>query len=122
MAITVDYLVVCSNGRDLIPILAKLLRNVIEAVYNKEGIYDEPPEEEELKQYITIRHTKIRGDGRQICGFSVVFDIASIEFDIASVEMGEFIHEFSKSVAKNTNEGNRPSAEIERPTIAVHTS
>ena len=105
MSVKVDYLVVCSHSKDLTPILAKLLGDVIETAYNEEDIDYEPPEDEELRQCITLRYTKIRGDGRQICGFSVDFDVASMEFDIASVEMEELIREFSKAVAKCTLQG-----------------
>ena len=105
MSMIVDYLVVCSNGGDLTSVLAKLLRNVIEAVYDKKNIYNELPEEEELKQYITIRYTKIQEDGGQICGFSVEFDIASLEFDITEEQLEVLIPGFSKSVRDCEAEG-----------------
>ena len=105
MSLTVDYLVVCSNSGDLTSILAKLLRSVIASTYDKENIYDEPPEEEELRQYITIRYAKIRGDGRQICGFSVEFDIASLEFDITEEKLEVLIPGFNKSVRDCEAEG-----------------
>ena len=105
MSVKVDYLVVCSKGKDLIPILAKLLEDAIKTIYNEENIYNESPEEEELRQYIAINYTKNRDDGRWIRRFSVDFDIASVDFDIASEEMGKLIREFSTTVAKSTNDG-----------------
>ena len=106
MSVKVDYLVVCSNGADLIPILAKLLEDAIKTIYNEGNIiYDQPPEEEELRQYIAINYTKNRDDGRWIRRFSVDFDIASVDFDIASEEMGKLIREFSTTVAKSADDG-----------------
>ena len=105
MSVKVDYLVVCSKGKDLTLISAKLLEDAIKTIYNEESIYNEPPEEEELRQYIAINYIKNRDDGRWICGFSVDFDIASVDFDIASEEMGKLIREFSTTVAKSTDDG-----------------
>ena len=105
MSVKVDYLVVCSKGKDLIPILAKLLEDAIKTIYNEENIYDEPPEEEELRQYIAINYIKNRDDSRWIRGFSVDFDIASVDFDIASEAMGKLIREFSTTVTKSTDDG-----------------
>ena len=105
MSVKVDYFVVCSKGKDLIPILAILLEDAIKATYNEEDSYDEPPEAEELRQYIAINYTKNRDDGRWICGFSVDFDSALLNFGIASKEMGTLIREFSTSVTKSTKDG-----------------
>ena len=105
MSVKVDYLVVCSKGKDLTPILAKLLEEAIKTTYNEENIYDEPPEAEELSGYIATNYTKNRDDGRWICGFSVDFDIAFLNFNIASKEMGTLIREFSTSVTKSTKDG-----------------
>lgn len=105
MSVKVDYFVVCSKGKDLIPILAKLLEDAIKTIYNEENIFNESPEEEELRQYIAINYTNNRDDGRWIRRFSVDFDIASVDFDIASEEMGKLIREFSTTVAKSTNDG-----------------
>lgn len=105
MSVKVDYLVVCSKGKDLIPILAKLLEDAIKTTYNEENIYEEPPEAEELSQYIAINYTKNRDDGRWIRRFSVDFDIALLNFGIASKEMGTLIREFSTSVTKSTKDG-----------------
>ena len=106
MSVKVDYLAICSKDRDLTPILAKLLEDAIRTIYNEGNIiYDQPPEEEELRQYITINYTKNRDDGRWIRRFSVDFDIASVDFDIASEEMGKLIREFSTMVAKSADDG-----------------
>ena len=69
MTVTVDYLVVCSGDKDLVALLAAMLKNALEEVDKGS------PEEEVLKQSITIRYTKTREDGRQIRGFSVQFTI-----------------------------------------------
>lgn len=105
MPVKVDYLVVCCKGKDLIPILAKLLEDAIKTIYNEENIFNKPPEEEELRQYIVINYIKSRDDGCWICGFSVDFDIASVNFDIASKKMGKLIREFSTTVSKRTDDG-----------------
>ena len=105
MSVKVDYLVVCSHSRDLKPILAKLLGDVIETAYNEEDIDYEPPEDEELRQCIALRYTKNREGGHQIYSFAVDFDIASVEFDIASEEMEKLIYKFSKAVRDCKGEG-----------------
>ena len=92
MSVTVDYLVVCSDEMDLMELLTEALKNALE------GVDDEPPEAEELSQYITIRYTTPREDSHRICGFSV-------EFDSAAGGIGELIHDFSQSVADCTDEG-----------------
>ena len=89
----------------LTSILAELLKDAIGKVYSEVGIYDEPPEEEELRQYITMRYTKNRDNGRQICGFSVEFNIASVEFNIAEDQLEALIDDFSKSVKDCEAEG-----------------
>ena len=92
MSLTVDYLVVYSEEMDLIELLTEMLKNALE------DVHDEPPEVEELRQYINIRHTTPREDGHRVCGFSV-------EFDSAAGAMGELIHDFSQSVADCEEEG-----------------
>ena len=99
MSVTVDYLVVYSEELDLMELLTETLKNELE------GVDDEPPEEEELKQYINIRYTKRREDEtqrredrRRISGFSV-------EFNTAEEWMGDLIDNFSESVADCTDEG-----------------
>ena len=92
MSVTVDYLVVCAGETDLTAILTEVLKNALV------DVDDEPPEEDMLRQYITIRYTKMREDGRQICGFSV-------EFDIEAEQMGALIRDFSRSAADYTEEG-----------------
>ena len=104
MTVTVDYLVVYSEELDLMDLLTEMLKNALE------DVYDEPPEEEELSQYITIRHTTPREDGRRICGFSV-------EFDSAVEGMGELVHDFSQSVADCTDEGIRHLLKLNDPQL-----
>ena len=104
MPVTVDYLVVYSEELDLMDLLTEMLKNALE------DVDDEPPEEEELSQYITIRHTTSREDGRRICGFSV-------EFDSVVGGMGELIHDFSQSVADCTDEGIRHLLKLNDPQL-----
>ena len=99
MSVKVDYLVVYSEEMDLIELLIETLKNELD------GVSKEPLETEELRQHIDIRYTKMREDGRRICGFSVQFDNGLVEFDSASEDMRNLIREFSKSVAGCTNEG-----------------
>ena len=99
MSVTVDYLVVCSGEIDLMELLTETLKDELEVV---DG---ELSDTEELRKHINVRYTKMRKDGRRICGFSVQFDNSLVEFDSASEEMGNLIREFSKSVAGYTNEG-----------------
>lgn len=95
MAVTVDYLVVCSSEMDLsgemglIEFLTEMLQSALETVD------DELPEVDELEKYITIRYTKPREDGRWACGFS-------IEFDRAEEEIEDLIDNFSESIADYT--------------------
>ena len=95
MAVTVDYLVVCSSEIDLsgemglIEILTEILQSALEAVD------DEPPGVEELEKYITLRYTKTRKDGRWACGFSV-------EFDSTEEQMEDLINNFSEFLADYT--------------------
>ena len=104
MPVTVDYLVVYSEELDLMDLLTEMLKNALE------DVDDEPPEEEELSQYITIRYTTPREDGRRICGFSV-------EFDSVVGGMGELIHDFSQSVADCTDEGIRHLLKLNDPQL-----
>ena len=95
MAVTVDYLVVCSGEMNLsgemglIELLAEVLKNALESVD------DEPPADEVLEQQITIRYIKTREDGRWACGFSVTFDSAE-------EQMEDLINNFSEFVADYT--------------------
>ena len=92
MSVTVDYLVVCSDKIDLMELLTETLKNALE------DVDDAPPEAEELRQHINIRHTTPRENGHRVCGFSV-------EFDSAAGATGELIHDFSQSVADCIDEG-----------------
>ena len=92
MAVTVDYLVVYSEEMDLMELLTKMLKNALE------DVDDEPPEEEELRDYIYIRYTKRREDFLYICGFSV-------EFDRAEERMSELIDKFSEAVVDCEDKG-----------------
>ena len=98
MSITVEYLVVCSGEMDLMELLTETLKSELEDA-------DDELSDEQLRQCIDIRYTMAREDGRRICGFSVQFDSILVEFDGASEEMGNLIREFSKSIARCTNEG-----------------
>ena len=98
MSVTVDYLVVSSNSSDLTSILPKLLGDTIANIYDEVGIYDEPPDEEELQRYITIRYTKKQEGGRCICGFSVNFNIESEQFNIGEERREALIAKFSQAV------------------------
>lgn len=95
MAVTVDYLIVCSDEMNLsgkmglIELLTDMLQSALEAVD------DEPPEDEELEQFITIRYTKTREDGRWVCGFSV-------EFNSTEGQIGDLINNFNEFVADYT--------------------
>ena len=95
MAVTVDYLIVCSDEMSLsgkmglIELLTDMLQSALEAVD------DEPPEDEELEQFITVRYTKTREDGRWVCGFSV-------EFNSTEGQIGDLINNFSEFVADYT--------------------
>ena len=96
MAVTVDYLVVCSGEMDLssemglIELLTETLKSALESVDN------ESPADEVLEQLITIRYTKTREDGRWACGFSV-------EFDSTEEQIQDLINNFSEFVADYTS-------------------
>lgn len=92
MSVTVDYLVVYSEELDLMDLLTEMLKNALE------DVYDELPEEEELRENINIRYIKRREDFLYICGFSV-------EFDSAEERMGELIANFSGSVVDCKDKG-----------------
>ena len=92
MAVTVDYLVVYSGDKALMDLLTATLENALE------GVDDELSDEDELTPPITIRHTKTRAGGQQICGFSV-------EFDTEEEQMGALIDDFSDSVSGLTDDG-----------------
>ena len=95
MAVTVDYLVVCSGEMDLsgemglIELLTEMLKSALASV-DDEPLADEVPE-----QQITIRYTQTREDGRWACGFSV-------EFDSVEERMEDLINNFSEFVADYT--------------------
>ena len=95
MAVTVDYLVVCSGEMDLsgemglLELLTETLKRALEPVD------DEPPADEVLEQLITIRYIKTREDGRWACGFSV-------EFDSIEEQIQDLINNFSEFIADYT--------------------
>ena len=95
MAVTVDYLVVCSGEMNLsgemglIELLAEVLKNALESVD------DEPPADEVLEQQITIRYIKTREDGRWACGFSVTFDSAEEQMEDLINNFSEFIADYT---------------------------
>lgn len=95
MAVTVDYLVVCSGDMDLsgemglIELLTEMLKSALASVD------DEPLADEVLEQQITIRYTQTREDGRWACGFS-------IEFDSVEERIEDLINNFSEFVADYT--------------------
>ncbi len=99
MSVTVDYLVVYSEELDLMDLLTEMLKNALE------DVYDEPPEEEELRQHINIRYTKKRKDKaerQEDCRCTSGF---SVEFDSGEERLAELIDDFSESLANCTDEG-----------------
>ena len=104
MSVTIDYLVVYSEEMDLMELLTEMLKNALE------DVDDEPPEEEELRQYINIRYTKRREDHLRICGFSV-------EFDSTEERMSELIDNFSESIADCDDEGIKHLLKLNDPQL-----
>ncbi len=99
MAVMVDYLVVYAEELDLMYLLTEMLKNALE------DVYDEPPEEEELRQHINIRYTKRRKDKaerQEDCRCTSGF---SVEFDSEEERLAELIDDFSESLANCTDEG-----------------
>ena len=99
MAVMVDYLVVYAEELDLMDLLTEMLKNALE------DVYDEPPEEEELRQHINIRYTKRRKDKaerQEDCRCTSGF---SVEFDSEEERLAELIDDFSESLANCTDEG-----------------
>ena len=104
MVVKVDYLVVCSDKTNLIELLTETLENALESVD------DEPPEEEELKQWIDIHLPKKRRDGCQIYRFSVAFNSAE-------ERMEKLIRGFSNSVACSNEEGIKHLLKLKDPQL-----
>ena len=92
MVVKIDYLAVYSGEMDLIELLMEVLENALESVD------DDPPEEEELTQWINLHHPTRRKDGCRIYRFSVTFNSEERR-------MGLLTQRFNNFVAGSTREG-----------------
>lgn len=104
MIVKVDYLVACSIKINLMEFLTELLEDALDAVDN------EPPEEEDLKQWIDIRSPKRQRNGCQIYRFSVTFNSAGEQMEV-------LIQKFSDSVAGSAEEGIKHLLKLNDPQL-----
>ena len=104
MVVKVDYLVVCSSKTNLMEFLTEILEDALDAVD------DEPPEEEDLKQWIDIRSPKRQRNGCQIYRFSVAFNSVGERMEV-------LIRKFSDSVEGSTEAGIKHLLKLNDPQL-----
>ena len=104
MVVKVDYLVACSSKTNLMEFLMEILEDALDTVDN------EPPEEEDLKQWIDIRSPKRQRNGCQIYRFSVTFNSTGEQMEV-------LIRKFSDSVAGSAEEGIKHLLKLNDPQL-----